>query len=341
MLLISFGTRPEWIKIKPVVDAIQDKVPFKILFTGQHTSLVAEYLDDTFIVNEIENGDNRLDSIVCSLLNKDGLFEGVSHVLVHGDTTSAFAVGLAAFHRNIPVIHLEAGLRTFDIDNPYPEEFNRTALSALASIHFCPTQTSLENICNITGKLAHDARAYLTGNTVLDNLVGLIPALEDKVLVTMHRRENHHNMDEWFEEINKLAKENPALDFVLPLHPNPSVSKHQHILTDVTVADPFSYDECIEFIRTCKAIITDSGGIQEEASFLKKKCIVCRKVTERAEGIGSFAFMCKNPNELKPIFDGIINSGEFIVNEDCPYGDGAASKRILEVLKDEIGGNRG
>lgn len=339
MLLISFGTRPEWIKIKPVVDAIQDKVPFKILFTGQHTSLVAEYLDETFIVNEIGDGDNRLDSIVCSLLNKDGLFEGVSHVLVHGDTTSAFAVGLAAFHRNIPVIHLEAGLRTFDIDNPYPEEFNRTALSALASIHFCPTQTSLQNICNITGKLAHDARAYLTGNTVLDNLIGLTPVVEDKVLVTMHRRENHHNMDEWFEKINNLAKENPSLDFVIPLHPNPNVCKHKHILTHVTVADPFSYDQCVEFIRTCKTIITDSGGIQEESSFLKKKCIVCRKISERSEGVGTFAFMCGEPSRLKGIFDGIINRGSFIVNQDCPYGDGKASQKILEVLSNEIGGN--
>jgi len=333
MLLISFGTRPEWIKIKPVVDAIDGKVPFKILFTGQHTSLVAEYLDDTFIVNEIGSGDNRLDSIVCSLLNKDELFKEVSHVLVHGDTTSAFAVGLAAFHRNIPVIHLEAGLRTFDIDNPYPEEFNRTALSALASIHFCPTQTSLHNICNITGKLAHDARAYLTGNTVLDNLTGLTPVVQDKVLVTMHRRENHHNMDEWFEQINKLAKENPTLDFVIPLHPNPNVCKHKHILTHVTVAEPFSYDECVEFIRTCKTIITDSGGIQEESSFLKKKCIVCRKVSEKSEGVGTFAFMCEEPSKLKGIFDGIINSGEFIVQEQCPYGDGHAAEKIKEILK--------
>jgi UDP-N-acetylglucosamine 2-epimerase (non-hydrolysing) len=340
MLLISFGTRPEWIKIKPVVDAIEGKVPFKILFTGQHTSLVEEYLKDTFVVNEIGSGDNRLDSIVCSLLNKDKLFEGVSHVMVHGDTTSAFAVGLAAFHRNIPVIHLEAGLRTFDIDNPYPEEFNRTALSALASIHFCPTQTSLENICNITGKLAHNARAYLTGNTVLDNLIGLTPVVENKVLVTMHRRENHKRIKEWFRTINDLAIENPDLEFVLPLHPNPNVSKYRFQLKNVTVVDPLSYGDCLDFIRTCKVIITDSGGIQEESSFLKKKCIVCRKTSERAEGVGTFAFMCPHPNMLKPAFDGIIESGEFIVDEDCPYGDGKASERIVKVLYNEICSNR-
>ena len=336
MLLISFGTRPEWIKIKPVVDAIEGKIPFKILFTGQHTSLVEEYLKDTFVVNEIGSGDNRLDSIVCSLLNKDKLFEGVSHVMVHGDTTSAFAVGLAAFHRNIPVIHLEAGLRTFDRQNPYPEEFNRTAISSLASIHLCPTQSAAENVISMVGA---DSQIFVTGNTVLDNLIGLSPEIENKVLVTMHRRENHKRIKEWFRIINDLAIENPELEFVLPLHPNPNVSKYRFQLKNVTVVDPLSYDDCLDFIRTCKVIITDSGGIQEESSFLKKKCIVCRKTSERAEGVGTFAFMCPHPNMLKPAFDGIIESGEVIVNEDCPYGDGKASERIVKVLKNEIRSN--
>ena len=336
MLLISFGTRPEWIKIKPVVDAIEGKIPFKILFTGQHTSLVEEYLKDTFVVNEIGSGDNRLDSIVCSLLNKDKLFEGVSHVMVHGDTTSAFAVGLAAFHRNIPVIHLEAGLRTFDRQNPYPEEFNRTAISSLASIHLCPTESAAENVISMVGA---DSQIFVTGNTVLDNLIGLSPEIENKVLVTMHRRENHKRIKEWFRIINDLAIENPDLEFVLPLHPNPNVSKYRFQLKNVTVVDPLSYDDCLDFIRTCKVIITDSGGIQEESSFLKKKCIVCRKTSERAEGLGTFAFMCPHPNMLKPAFDGIIQSGEFIVNEDCPYGDGKASERIVKVLKNEIRSN--
>ena len=337
MLLISFGTRPEWIKIKPVVDAIEGKIPFKILFTGQHTSLVEEYLKDTFVVNEIGSGDNRLDSIVCSLLNKDKLFEGVSHVMVHGDTTSAFAVGLAAFHRNIPVIHLEAGLRTFDRQNPYPEEFNRTAISSLASIHLCPTKSAAENVISMVGS---DSQIFVTGNTVLDNLLGLSPEIENKVLVTMHRRENHKRIKEWFRIINDLAIENPELEFVLPLHPNPNVSKYRFQLKNVTVVDPLSYDDCLDFIRTCKVIITDSGGIQEESSFLKKKCIVCRKTSERAEGVGTFAFMCPHPNMLKPAFDGIIESGEFIVNEDCPYGDGKASQRIVKVLDNEICSNR-
>jgi len=337
MLLISFGTRPEWIKIKPVLDAIEGNVPYRILFTGQHSSLVEEYLEDTFVVNNISNGDNRLDSIVCSLLNKNNLFEGISHVMVHGDTTSAFAVGLAAFHRNIPVIHLEAGLRTFDRQNPYPEEFNRTALSSLASIHLCPTKTAKENIEAMIGS---DSKIFVTGNTVLDNLVGLSPAVENKVLVTMHRRENHHNIQQWFRAINDLAVENTNLEFILPLHPNPNVFRYRFQLKDVKVVDPLSYKDCLEHIRTCKTIITDSGGIQEEAAFLKKKVIVCRKVSERAEGVGTFAYMCGYPNMLKPIFDGIINSNQFIIDEECPYGNGTASQQILEILKDEVCSNR-
>jgi len=332
MLLISFGTRPEWIKIKPIIDVIDGKIPYKILFTGQHTSLVEEYLEDTFVVNSVDTGDNRLDSIVCSLLNKNSLFDGITHVLVQGDTTSAFAVGLAAFHRKIPVIHLEAGLRTFDIDNPYPEEFNRTAISALADIHLCPTNTSASNVLSMVG---HNSKIYVTGNTVLDNLVGLEPTTNNTVLVTMHRRENQAQMKDWFLVINHLAGEHPDLEFILPLHPNPNVCKHEYLLRDVTVVDPLPYDKCIDLVRTCKIVITDSGGIQEESSFFKKKCIVCRKVTERAEGIGTFAYICKKPSTLVPLFESIISSGEFIVQNECPYGDGHAAEKILEILKTE------
>ena len=231
---------------------------------------------------------------------------------------------------------MEAGLRTFDRQNPYPEEFNRTAISSLASIHLCPTKSAAENVISMVGS---DSQIFVTGNTVLDNLLGLSPEIENKVLVTMHRRENHKRIKEWFRIINDLAIENPDLEFVLPLHPNPNVSKYRFQLKNVTVVDPLSYDDCLDFIRTCKVIITDSGGIQEESSFLKKKCIVCRKTSERAEGLGTFAFMCPHPNMLKPAFDGIIQSGEFIVNEDCPYGDGKASERIVKVLKNEIRSN--
>lgn len=332
-LLVAFGTRPEWIKIQPVIDKIDGVIPYKVLFTGQHTSLVDEFLEDTFIINQIVDGDNRLDSIVCSLLNKDELFENITHVMVQGDTTSAFAVALAAFHRGLKVIHLEAGLRTFDRTNPYPEEFNRTAISALADIHLCPTVTAAKNVKNMVG---YNSRTVITGNTVLDHLCGLEPEIKNTILVTMHRRENHQLINEWFTEINSLAKNYLDLEFVLPIHPNPNVMRHRDILTDVRVVEPLSYDQCIEFIRTCKTIITDSGGIQEESSFLKKKCIVCRKTSERSEGVGTFAYMCQSPQQLHELFRGIIDSNEFIVNQPCPYGNGHAAERILQILQEEM-----
>ena len=294
---------------------------------------VQEYLDNTFIINEVSDGDNRLDSLVCSLLNKNFIFDNIDHVLVQGDTTSAFAVALAAFHRNIPVIHLEAGLRTFNRQHPYPEEFNRTAISSLASIHLCPTETSAKNVRAMVGT---DSKIYVTGNTVLDNLYGLTPTVSNKVLVTMHRRENHNQIEKWFREIDSLAEKYNDLEFILPIHPNPNIYNYKNILTHVNVVDPLSYDECIDLIRICKTIITDSGGIQEESAFLKKKCIVCREISERSEGIGTFAYMCQKPDDLSNIFESIINSGQFIVDKKCPYGDGQSSYKILKILNESL-----
>ena len=255
-----------------------------------------------------------------------------SYVLVQGDTTSAFAVALAAFHRGVPVIHLEAGLRTFDKDNPYPEEFNRCAISALADIHLCPTISSMQNLKMSLGK---NINAHVVGNTVLDNLSSYPSLAEDFVLVTMHRRENHENIKEWFTAINNIAKKSD-LDFILPLHPNPNVVKFSHILTDVEVISPLPYDTCIDMVSRCKFLITDSGGLQEESSFFGKRCIVCRKVSERTEGIGDFAFMCPEPKDLESIYDCVSNARPTLVPLDCPYGDGKSAEKIAEILRSVI-----
>jgi UDP-N-acetylglucosamine 2-epimerase (non-hydrolysing) len=335
MILIAFGTRPEWIKIKPVVDKLQGKVPVGLLFTGQHTSLIDDSIKDYSCTTiQIDDGacSNRLDAIVREVLLQFPESGDISSVMVQGDTTSAFAVALAAFHRKIPVIHLEAGLRTFDKYNPYPEEFNRTAVSALATVHLCPTETSAENLIRSNP----NDRIHVVGNTVLDHLVGITPTLEDFVFVTMHRRENHFMMEEWFKSINKLAKQEKVdyngLSFILPIHPNPEVKKHSPLLSDVTVWPPLSHSDCIKYISRCRFVITDSGGIQEEACFLKKKCIVCRKVTERVEGLGDFAFMCDNPDELAGLFDKIKHSSSVLVDKPCPYGDGHAAEKIADIL---------
>lgn len=324
MLLVCFGTRPEYIKIKPLLEKIKNVIPYKLLFTGQHIDLLQNF-DDIKKLNIID-GPNRLDSIVCSVLNNEKIFENITSVLIQGDTTSAFSIALAAFHRKIKIIHLEAGLRTYNRFHPYPEEFNRRSISAMADVHLCPTQLTVDNLV----KEQITEGVYLVGNTVLDNLVDIVPAYENKVLVTLHRRENHEIMDQWFSKIDLIAKKYDNLEFILPIHPNPNVQKYKHLLKYVKVVEPMNYDECIQYLSKCKLVITDSGGIQEESSFFKKKCIVCREHTERTEGIGTFSILV-TPNNIEEIFDKLIK--DYKIELQCPYGDGYTSTKIVNILK--------
>mgnify|MGYP003627722243 CR=1 FL=1 len=329
MILICFGTRPEYIKIKPLLKAFDGNIPYKLLFTGQHKDLLSHVKGDIRRL-EIEDGANRLDSIVSSIMNNNDIFQGIDSVLVQGDTTSVFSLALAAFHRKIKVIHLEAGLRTYDINNPYPEELNRQMTSRIANIHLCPTQEAHDNL--IREKVL--GQKFVVGNTVLDNLVDKKVSYKDKIIVTMHRRENHYNMDKWFKQIDLLAKENSNLQFMLPIHPNPNVKKHQHLLKYVKVVPPMDYANFIDELANCRFIITDSGGIQEESSFLRKKCIVCRKTTERVEGMGTFSTLVMEPLDLKNAFDWANKCPVPDESEPCPYGDGQSAEKILRILKD-------
>ena len=328
MILIAFGTRPEYIKIKPVIDAIKGHLPYKLLFTGQHVDLLASLQEDLRRL-KIDDGDNRLDSIVSSVMNNSYIFEDIDAVLVQGDTTSAFAVALAAFHRKLKVIHLEAGLRTYNKDHPYPEEFNRRAISCLADIHLSPTETCTEQLQkeSVCGKI------FTVGNTVLDNLTFIEPTYTNKVVLTMHRRENHKLIPEWFSKFDKLARDNPELEFILPIHPNPNVTKHRDLLEFVTVVEPMPYAEFLQLLASSYMVITDSGGLQEESSFFKKKCIVCREKTERIEGMGTFSFMT-NVDELENLF--YMIKEEHIPHGECPYGDGKSASRIKDILSKEL-----
>ena len=331
MILLSFGTRPEWIKIKPLLDQMDGNIPYRLLFTGQHTDLLSKVGDDIDLIKlKIKDGPNRLDSIVSSVMNLEKIFEGVTSVLVQGDTTSAFSIALAAFHRRIKVIHLEAGLRTYDKNQPYPEEFNRQAISRIADIHLCPTDLSKVFLSNENT----EGRVEVVGNTVLDNLRDIEAEYTNKVVVTMHRRENHDNMDEWFKAIDKIAEANKDLEFIIPLHPNPNVQKHKHLLKNLKIIEPMEYNKFIKLLAQTRLVITDSGGLQEETSFLKKKCIVCRKKTERLEGVNTFAFMCLEPEDLEGLFNQV--NEDHIPIGDCPYGDGYAAQKVYEVLKDEF-----
>lgn len=326
MLLICFGTRPEWLKIKPIVKLLERKT-YRLLFTGQHTELLND-MDVDYRIQISSNG-NRLDAIVANTLLQfpDGDFDSV---LVQGDTASAYACALAAFHRSLKIYHLEAGLRTHDLRNPFPEEAYRQMISRITDIHLCPTELSQQYL----SQERVNGRHIVVGNTSLDNLHEYRDKVVDdkKVLVTLHRRENHNTIEHWFSTINELAKQHSELEFILPIHPNPNVLKWKSILTNVKVVDPMEHHDLLSLMSVCSLIITDSGGIQEEASFLGKKAIVCRTSTERMEGVFSgHLFLCKTPDTLHEIFEDVLTRTPS--TQECPFGDGYSAAKIINTLQ--------
>ena len=333
MILLTFGTRPEYIKIKPVIDIFnREGFNYRTLFTGQHKDLLKGIIA-TYQIEIVDNNKNRLDNIIKSTMNIfDEISEEITHVLVQGDTTSAFAVALSAFHHKIKVIHLEAGLRTYDKENPYPEEINRRLISQIADIHLCPTELNKENL--LQEKIGGDI--YVVGNTAIDNLLSWKDKSEygsNNILITMHRRENHHWMDKWFIEINKLASKYDYLNFIMPLHPNPNVQKNKGFLTakNIKIIDPLPHNKLLDILVKVRLVITDSGGIQEECSFFNKICLTCRKVTERPEAVSLSSFMVKHPSELSAIFDKYVSN--YIIDVKCPFGDGHSAEKIYNILK--------
>ena len=329
MILIIYGTRPEYIKVKPLIEQLKlDGVKIKTLFTGQHADLVSQNADYNLKFSDATN--NRLNSIISNCVSiDDSVFEGITHVLVQGDTTSVLGLALNAFNRGIKIIHLEAGLRTYDYSNPYPEEMNRQLVSRISDINLCPTNFNMYNLVNekVIGK------SYVVGNTGLDNLLKYKEncSYENTILVTLHRRENHDKIKEWFKQINYLAKKYTSYKFVLPIHPNPNVKKHRDILTDINVIEPLKHDELINLLIKCSLVITDSGGLQEECSFFNKKCLVCRETTERPESLNMTSYLIKAPSLLVPMFEEHIKN--VVIDFECPYGNGFASKNISKILK--------
>jgi len=332
MILLVYGTRPEFIKISPLINEMErQRIKFKTLFTGQHKDIVDGKADWTMSMEEKSN--NRLDSIIKGCMNlTDEIFEGITHVLVQGDTTSVVGLALSALHRKIKIIHLEAGLRTHDTENPYPEENNRRIVSAIADIHLCPTW---ENKINLIKENIPDNKIFVVGNTGLDNLKFNKASIDykNKVLITLHRRENHDMMDAWFNAINSIARNNKHIEFIMPIHPNPNVQKHRDLLTDVNVVAPLTHDELITLLLQVVLVITDSGGIQEECSYLNKKCLVCRKVTERPESLGTTSFLVDSPDDLALAFFNNVYNPIPPRGTICPYGDGKASEKICKIFK--------
>ena len=331
MILVCFGTRPEFIKITPLIKSFKkNNISYRLLYISQHTDLIKEISYDIRL--DIKNtSSNRLNNIIQSILCKTEIFNDIDYVLVQGDTTSCLGIAISAFNNNKKIIHLEAGLRTFDFKNPFPEEGNRKLISHITNIHFCPTENSRNNLL----KEGITNNVHVVGNTVLDNLkkISLDNNLKIKydVVITIHRRENHEVIKDWFLQINNLRKDHKNLNFCFIKHPNPNVVKMLPLLNDIDIIDPMIRKDLLKLLAHSKFLITDSGGLQEESSYFKVPTLVCRKVTERPEGLGNFSLLCENYNNLKKDFNNLLH---LVPTGDSPYGDGNASDKSSKILKE-------
>lgn len=344
MILIAYGTRPEIIKLFPVVNELERrKIPYRTLFSGQQFDLYRDVRDlipqPDFSFEKYFSGKGKHNTLGMSYVKitkaAEELFskERFRIVVVQGDTTTALALAQMAFYNGAKVAHVEAGLRTFDLKNPYPEEFNRTLISRFADLNFAPTSQAVSNL------VAENAgNIHLTGNTIVDAVRFFKRSLKLKkengntVLVTLHRRENHAIMDSIFQELQKTALKNPDLEFVFPIHPNPNVRKHRSILQagNIHVIQPINYPEMLQMIACSAFIISDSGGLQEEATCFNKRILIIRKVTERPEvvdiglGLLAGAKIAKFIEWAKSPVPQITQS---------PYGKGRAAEAIVRLLE--------
>lgn len=354
MLLICFGTRPELLKIEPLLKYWKS-IGFKdfgIWLTGQHKELCNkllinwEFKERICIFHNIYESTkfrvDRLGAIISAILaagdewiGPDGYhsprFGIIKSLLVLGDTASSFGCALYAFHKKIPVIHLEAGLRSFDNENPYPEEFYRRSISCMASLHLCPTE---ENAINLEFETV-PGKIKVVGNTILDSIKDLIPGKSNTIICTLHRRENLSNIKEWFEALEYIAEKYSEFEFILPIHKNPEIYKFKETFKYIKCVDPLSHNEFIDLLKDCAAIISDSGGVAEEGSWFKKAIFLCRKETERPEA-SDFYTKCPTPAKLIELFDQEYKIDKtFYRPFKCPFGDGNSAKRITDILKDE------
>lgn len=362
-IMLVFGTRPEAIKMCPLVKVLKERKKFQIIVcvTGQHKQMLEQVLDVFGVVPDynlsIMKEGQTLEDITCSILNQVREVFEKEHpdlVLVHGDTSTAFASALACFYRKIPVGHVEAGLRTYNLYSPYPEEFNRQAVSLICRYHFAPTKRAEQNLIN-EGK--NPDSIYVTGNTAIDALNTTIKdeyshselewAKGSKlILITAHRRENlGEPMKNMFRAIRRVIEENVDVKAIYPIHMNPSVRAIAgDILKDndrIHLIEPLDVVDFHNFLRACYLVLTDSGGIQEEAPSLGKPVLVMRNCTEREEGVvaGTLKLVGTREDDIYQNFNTLLkNQDEYLKMSKSknPYGDGHASERIADILEHDL-----
>lgn len=362
-ICITLGTRPEAIKLAPVIQAFRNCSDFKthVILTGQHREMVEQVMNLFELqadedLNIMQPQQTLTDITYRSLQGLENIFQKIQPKLViaQGDTTTAFAAGLAAFYQKISLGHVEAGLRTNDLYNPYPEEANRRLISQLTQLHFAPTALAVKNLnhSGVTGEIHH------TGNTVIDALLKVaerqpacnVPDLDwtqyRVLLATVHRREN------WGEPLQDIIKgfqlvleRFPDTALLLPLHRNPTVREPiQAALGEhprVFLTEPLDYAELVGAIQRCYLLLTDSGGIQEEAPSLGKPVLVLRETTERPEAVeaGTAKLIGTNPNLILQEAGELLSDRmayDKMANAINPFGDGKASERIVEIVRNYL-----
>jgi UDP-N-acetylglucosamine 2-epimerase (non-hydrolysing) len=358
-IMLIFGTRPEAIKMCPLVNKLKSRknVQTLVCVTGQHRQMLDMVLEAFNVVPDydlsIMKDNQTLFDITSGILQKIGSVldrEKPDVVLVHGDTTTTFASALACFYKQIPVGHVEAGLRTYNIYSPYPEEFNRQAVGIIAQYNFAPTELSKANLIR-EGK--REETVFVTGNTAIDALKTTVradyshPELKwaegsKLIMITAHRRENlGAPMHSMFRAIRRIIDENPDVKAIYPIHLNPAVREAAAAELSgcdrLKLIEPLDVIDFHNFLARCYLILTDSGGIQEEAPSLGKPVLVMRDTTERPEGIAAGTLKLVGTDE-KLIYDSfklLLSSREEYEKMSKavnPYGDGRACERIADIL---------
>lgn len=359
-LALVFGTRPEAIKMCPLVNVLKsrpDDFRIIVIVTGQHREMLDQVLDvfgvdpdyDLAVMKQNQTLFDVTSSVLVRL--RDVLeTESPDIVLVHGDTTTSFAAALASFYLQIPVGHVEAGLRTHDIYSPWPEEFNRQAVDIITDYYFAPTAQAKQNLLN-EGK--REDRIWVTGNTGIDALNTTVregydhPELDwakdsRLILITAHRRENlGEPMHRMFRAIRRVMERHPDTKAIYPIHMNPKVRSAAHSELDgfdrLHIIDPLQVLDFHNFLAASYLVLTDSGGIQEEAPGLGKPVLVMRDTTERPEGVeaGTLKLVGTDEETIYREFERLLSDeGEYAAMSHAsnPYGDGHASERIADAL---------
>lgn len=362
-VMLVFGTRPEAIKMCPLVNELKGRKNLKtvVCVTGQHRQMLDQVLEAFNVVPDYDlsvmKDKQTLFDITTNILTRikevlDQVRPDV--VLVHGDTSTTFVTALACFYLQIPVGHVEAGLRTYDIYSPYPEEFNRQAVGIVAKYNFSPTELSKENLLK-EGK--NPDSIYVTGNTAIDALKTTVredythPELDwaadsKLIIITAHRRENlgepMHNM---FRAIRRIMDEHPDVKAIYPIHMNPLVRQAAEAelggCDRIRIIEPLEVLDFHNFLARSNMILTDSGGIQEEAPSLGKPVLVMRDTTERPEGIaaGTLKLVGTDEEVIYKNFKELLENQEAydkMAHASNPYGDGFACKRIADILENAL-----